>query len=172
MLNPSTEYYRRNKITQRITHKCPHCNYKTTNPKICLINHIYAKHTPEEKRPYQCYECTRGFAQKAHLDKHLEVCHNIKVEKKKVSSISYIIKISDKLPRSTKTRARRQYYKNHKVINTNDINNLKHEYLPEVFLKKHDIHYDMNKGFINVHKCSLYKCDKNCRMTKICLRCK
>ena len=135
--------------------------------KLFTIN---AKHIPERERPFQCHECTRGFAQKAHLDKHLEVCHNIIRQQRKVSSVSYIVKLTEMSPRSTKTKARRQYYMKHKVINTNDINNNKHEYLPGVYLKKHDIHYDINKGFIDVNRCNLYKNINTHKIPKIHLR--
>jgi len=170
MCNPSTAYYRKNRQSKKIIYKCPHCSYQTSNAKICLINHINAKHIPERERPFQCNECTRGFAQKAHLDKHLEVCHNIVRPQRKVSSISYIVKLTDRHPRSTKTTARRQYYMKHKVINTNDINNNQHEYLPGVYLKKHDIHYDINKGFIDVNRCHLYKNTSTRKIPKIHLK--
>ena len=123
MVNASTSYYRSNRRTKRVIHKCPHCTYETTNARIQLINHINAKHVAEKDRPYQCMHCARGFAQKAHLDKHLATVHDICNHKPKVASISYIIDITSTLPRSTKTKARREYYKTHKVINTNDINN-------------------------------------------------
>ncbi len=162
MVNASTSYYRSNRRTKRVIHRCPHCNYETTNARIQLINHINAKHVAEKDRPYQCMHCARGFAQKAHLDKHLATVHDIYNHKPKVASISYIIDITKTLPRSTKTKARREYYKTHKVINTNDINNQKHEYLPDIYLKKHDIHYDANKGFINLCKCPLHENTCNC----------
>ncbi|MCK5642353.1 MAG: hypothetical protein KAJ19_16215 [Gammaproteobacteria bacterium] len=121
----------------------------------------------EENRPYQCMHCARGFAQKAHLDKHLSTVHNICIPVPKVSSISYIIEVTDNLPRSTKTKARREYYKTHKLINTNEINNQKHQYLPNTYLKKHDIHYDANKGFIKLSKCPLH--ENTCDCCRICL---
>ena len=89
--------------------------------------------------------------------------HNIKQPTLKVSSISYIIEPTKRVPRSTKTKARREYYLNHSVINTTDINNKKHEYLPDVYLKKHDIHYDAKKGFITLSKCPLHANTCNCR---------
>ena len=157
MPNPSTNYYRSNRKTKKVLHKCTHCNYETGNSKIQLINHINAKHVDEADRPYQCNHCERGFAQKAHLDKHLSVIHKIKNKQLKIASISYIISITDQIPCSTNTRARRDYYKHNSIINTADINKKKHEYLPGIFIKKHDIHYDSNKGFINLEKCSIYK---------------
>ena len=167
MVNASTNYYRSNRKTKRVVHQCPHCDYSTTNARICLINHINAKHVKEENRPYQCMHCARGFAQKAHLDKHLSTVHNICIPVPKVSSISYIIEVTDNLPRSTKTKARREYYKTHKLINTNEINNQKHQYLPNTYLKKHDIHYDANKGFIKLSKCPLH--ENTCDCCRICL---
>ena len=157
MINPSTNYYRKNRKTKTILYQCPHCSYSTCNTKIQLINHINAKHVDEEDRPYQCNCCQRGFAQKAHLDKHLAVVHDIKNIKPKVSSISYLINPTNNIPNSVKTKARYEYYKTHTVINTKDINQQKHEYLPNVYIKKHDIHYDANKGFIQLDKCILYK---------------
>jgi len=156
MVNASTRYYRLNRETKKVIHKCSHCDYETSNTRIQLLNHINAKHVAEEDRPYQCELCDRGFAQKAHLDNHSKVVHKITNIVNKVSSISYIISPTNILPKSTKTKARRVYYLTHGVINTTDINNKKHEYLPDVYLKKHDIHYDAEKGFIKLDKCQLY----------------
>ena len=164
MCNPSTKYYRENRKTKKVVHSCPHCDYTTTNAKICLMNHINAKHVEEKNRPFQCQHCERGFAQKAHLDKHLSTIHDIATLPLKVSSISYIIKTTDNYPKSVKTKARFDYYQNHHIINTNEINNQKHEYLPGVYLKKHDLHYDYNKGFIKVNKCPLYRGEKKHRI--------
>jgi uncharacterized Zn-finger protein len=150
MVNASTKYYRTNRRTKKVRHCCPHCNYETVNARIQLVNHINAKHVEEKDRPYQCDHCNRGFAQKAHLATHLSVVHNINQPTLKVSSISYIIEPTKSVPRSVKTKARRKYYMDHGVINTTDINNKKHEYLPDVYLKKHDIHYDAKKGFITL----------------------
>ena len=163
MVNASTLYYRANRLTKKIIHCCPHCDYSTTNTRIQLINHINAKHVEEKDRPYQCEYCARGFAQKAHLETHLFVTHEIEKTNIKISSISYIIESTTTQPRSIKTKARRLYYLTHGVINTKDINNMEHEYLPGVYLKKHDIHYDCGKGFINLKKCYLtntqdYRC--------------
>lgn len=164
MVNASTKYYRTNRRTKKVRHCCPHCNYETANARIQLVNHINAKHVEEKDRPYQCDHCNRGFAQKAHLATHLSVVHNINQPALKVSSISYIIEPTNIVPRSMKTKARREYYFNHGVINTSDINNKKHEYLPNVYLKKHDIHYDSKKGFITLSKCRLHAntCDCKC----------
>ena len=164
MVNASTKYYRTNRRTKKVRHCCPHCTYETANARIQLINHINAKHVEEKDRPYQCDHCNRGFAQKAHLATHLSTMHGIEQPTLKISSISYIIEPTKSVPRSTKTKARRKYYLNHSVINTTDINNKKHEYLPDVYLKKHDIHYDAKKGFITLSKCPLHAntCDCGC----------
>jgi hypothetical protein len=164
MVNASTNYYRKNRKTNKIKHCCPHCSYETPNARIQLVNHINAKHVKEKDRPYQCDHCNRGFAQKAHLSSHSSVVHNIEQNILKVISISYIIEPTDIVPRSTKTKARRKYYMDHGVINTTDINNKKHEYLPGVYIKKHDIHYDAKKGFITLSKCNLHEntCDCGC----------
>ena len=53
-VNANTEYYRRNKKLRLNIKSCPHCNYETTGPKSSLQAHIWAKHTPENKRPFQC----------------------------------------------------------------------------------------------------------------------
>jgi len=167
MVNASTKYYRLNRNTKKVKYCCPHCNYETSNAKIQLLNHINAKHVAEKDRPYQCDHCNRGFAQKAHLASHLHVVHNIEQPIRKISSISYIIELTNTLPRSTKTKARRRYYLTHSVINTNDINNKKHEYMPGIYLKKHDIHYDTTKGFITLGKCPLHTNTCNCRCITI-----
>lgn len=164
MVNASTNYYRENRLTKKVIHSCPHCVYSTTNTRIQLVNHINAKHVDEKDRPYQCENCDRGFAQKAHLATHLLTVHKIKQPAIKISSVSYIIELTETIPRSTKTRARRIYYKTHGVINTNDINNNKHEYLPGIYIKKHDIHYDAGKNFINLSKCQLHTNPLRCRI--------
>ena len=157
MTRTSTQYYRENRETRRILYKCPHCDYATPNCKIALINHINAKHTPEHKRPFQCSLCSRGFAQKAHLHIHYKKVHDRNIEQHKLFAIAYIIKVMEKKGKSKKTKARQDYYKNHSVIKSNDLNAKKHEYLPGIFMKQHDIHYDQKNGFINLHKCSLWK---------------
>ena len=72
--NHNTNYYRRNKLEKFCVHKCPHCNYETTGPKQCIQAHIWAKHTPEHKKPFQCPcgNCNRGMASRANLKKHLK----------------------------------------------------------------------------------------------------
>ena len=79
LTNYNTSYYRRNKTLKFCVHKCPHCNYETTGPKSSIQHHIWAKHTPENEKPFVCYcnDCPRRFASKANLLKHLKSKHNI-----------------------------------------------------------------------------------------------
>jgi hypothetical protein len=156
MTRSSTQYYRDNRISRRIIYNCPHCNYETANCRISLRHHIHAKHTSESEKPYQCPECERGFAQKAHLNSHREKVHGKKVQRRKVIAIAYMIKVSEKEGKSKNTKARQNYYKNHSVIKTNDLNEKKHEYLPKTYMKQHDIHYDQKNGFIYLQKCPLW----------------
>ncbi len=152
----STDYYRRNRLTRAVVYSCPECEYDTTGSRIQLQNHIHARHTREEERPYQCAHCERGFAQRSHLMQHLKRIHDIEAAPRpKVSSIGYIIELTRKRPKSKKTAARRAYYASHSLIKSREINENKHEYLAGVYLKQHDIHYDANKGFIRVRKCEL-----------------
>lgn len=155
MVCGSTIYYRKNRESKRITYKCPHCDYQTSNNKITLMNHINAVHVCESKRPFQCHCCSRGFAQKAHLIGHLKNVHNVIQQPKKVSTILYIINVSDIIPTSRNTLARRLYYQNNPTLKSRDIYQNKHSYLPNIFLKNHDIHYDLKKGFITMTKVNL-----------------
>ena len=157
MVLKSTEYYRKNRQTKKVIYKCPHCDYQTTNSKIQLMNHINAKHVEEKDKPFQCLHCSRGFAQKAHLLHHLSVIHNIESKKPKILSTSYIIHLTKNIPKSKKTAARIKYYEQHSVINSSELNENKHEYLPGVFLKSSNIHYDAQKKFINLHKCPIHR---------------
>lgn len=157
MTRNSTEYYRENRQLKKTVYKCPHCDYKSYNSRMCLINHINAKHINECDKPFQCRFCDRGFSQKAHLCVHCEKEHDVILNEDRIVSIAYIIKPTTQEPKSKKTKARRLYYKNNDVIKTTDLNNKKHEYLPDVFMKQHDIHYDARKGFITLHKCPLWK---------------
>ncbi len=157
MVRNSTEYYRKNRASKKIVYQCPHCEYSTPNTKIQLTNHINAKHTPENERPYQCRYCEKGFAQKAHLHLHLSREHDVHIPEKKLIAIAYIIKITAEKGKSKKTRARQEYYQRHAVIRTDHLNDRKHEYLPGVYMKQHDIHYDQRNGFIQLDKCSLWQ---------------
>ena len=159
MARNSTDYYRENKKTRKVVYRCPSCSYETTGCKIQLMNHIHARHTPENLRPYQCSSCNRGFAQKAHLHNHLLKQHNIDIASQlhKIATMAYFIQLSQIEPKSKKTKARYNYYGTHSCIKSRDIKNRKHEYLPHIYLKLHDIHYDVKKGFITLAKVPLYK---------------
>lgn len=127
MARNSTEYYRENKKTRRVIHKCTHCSYETTGCKLQLMNHIYARHTPENRRPFQCEHCFRGFAQKAHLYNHLLKTHDIDMstKKKKIATNAYLIQLTEEEAKSKKTRARSLFYRNHLCIKGRDIKNKK-----------------------------------------------
>lgn len=158
----STDYYRQNKETGVIMHKCPHCDFTTPYNKSNIMNHIYAKHTPEHERPFQCRHCERGFSQKSHLIKHMKKEHNLNTAhlEKKVTNILYKITLTEKEPRSKKTKARRKYYEKHPHIKSRDMLNKKHEYTDNCFLCNNDLHYDEKKGFIQLHKTQLMGCIK------------
>jgi uncharacterized Zn-finger protein len=82
--NHNTNYYRRNKVTRFNVKTCPQCCYETTGPKSCIQAHIWAKHTPENERPFQCpcSQCEKGFSARANLNKHILKKHNIVMPKK------------------------------------------------------------------------------------------
>ena len=111
----STDYYRNNRINKTKMYKCSHenCNYTTYNSKSALINHINAKHVPESERPFQCKEpgCCRGFSQKAHLANHMKRQHNkdlFQLEGR-TTDIIYNISLTNKVPRTKTTIARRDF---------------------------------------------------------------
>ena len=153
----STDYYRTNRETRRVIYNCPHCDYETTNTQTQITNHINSRHVCEERRPYQCEYCARGFSQKAHRASHYNKVHNIETAKRKIVSIAYIISVCNKRAKSKNTAARQIYYKNHLVIRSHELNNTLHEYLPGIYLKQHDIHYDHKNKFICLHKCPLWQ---------------
>jgi len=160
MAKNSTDYYRENKKNRRVVHSCPHCNFETTYGKCVLINHINAQHTQECDRPWQCHCCNRGFAQKAHLISHLRKVHQVidpNLEKKN-GAVLYLITPTNNMPRSYKTKARRQYYLENSKLNSRNVRNQKHWYTCKdnnVCLRNHDIHYDEKKGFIQLTKIQL-----------------
>tara|TARA_B100001063_G_scaffold46185_1_gene40025 strand:+ start:14711 stop:15208 length:498 start_codon:yes stop_codon:yes gene_type:complete len=88
----NTNYYRRNKEKRFKVHQCPHCNFETTGPKSCLQAHVWAKHTIEKDRPFQCpcNDCDRGYSARANLHKHMKQCHNIEIPKDK-NIFAYVI---------------------------------------------------------------------------------
>ena len=153
----STEYYRKNREKKMVVHRCPFegCDYQTTNCKMVLTNHINSCHVAEKDRPYQCSHCSRGFAQKSHLNKHLKNIHHIEPDETKTVCILYIISVTNVLPASKKTKARREYYLKNRTLKSVDIFKKKHEYLDGCFLKNHDLHYDLKKGFITLNKVEL-----------------
>ena len=157
MTKTSTEYYRENKTLRRVVHKCPHCDYSTTGPKIALKHHIDAKHKTDEERPFQCRFCSRGFAQKSHLTNHCEKVHDIKLEILKQIGIKYVITIEDNQPRSKKTKARYNYYKTNLIIKSTDIKKNKHRYLDNICLKIQDLNYDSRNGYIRLVKIPIYR---------------
>ena len=144
------DYYRRNKEERFCVQKCPHCNYETTGAKSALQAHIYAKHTPENKRPFQCPEqgCCRGFAQKGGLEKHLEKVHGKKISLKVDREIClYIIRSGEYIPGSTKTRQRCDYYQKYPVIKADNLpiildNN-------QIITSKH-LKYDARENYISL----------------------
>ena len=108
----NTSYYRRNKNKRFRVHKCPHCDYETTGPKQALRAHIWSKHTPEHKRPFQCpcEDCNRGFASKANLIKHVEKYHDIKIHKHNKNILAF------KIVSLNKNTQRTRIYNNHQII--------------------------------------------------------
>lgn len=170
----STDYYRQNKEEGKIMHRCPHCDFTTPYNKSNLMNHIYAKHTPEHKRPYQCDHCARGFSQKSHLIKHLKKEHQITNTslENKITNILYKIQCTEKKPKSKKTKARFTYYQQNPIIKSTDMQNKLHEYLDQCFLSNNEIHYDKKNGFIKLTKILLkgkVKINGSCKC-KICIR--
>ena len=143
------EYYRRNKTERFIVHNCPHCNYETTGPKRALQAHIYAKHTPESERPFQCPEpnCNRGFAQKGGLEKHIEKVHGKKTNLAESREIClYIIRPGKYSPASNKTKNRCNYYKTHPVIKAKDLPiKLDDQHITAAFIR-----YDAREQYINL----------------------
>jgi uncharacterized Zn-finger protein len=150
----STNYYRKNREKRNVSYKCSHCDYVTYNSKKVLENHTNSKHVEEENRPHQCTECPRGFSQLIHLTRHLEREHDIKdrLEDRKIITHLYMIYLGPEVPKSKKTKARREYYMRHRVMKGLDIYNNLHEYQDGCFIKNHDLHYDKKKGFIIFNK--------------------
>jgi len=140
----NTNYYRRNKLEKFRVHMCPHCNYKTTGPKQCIQAHIWAKHTPEHKKPFQCPcgDCNRGMASRANLKKHLKRDHEIVLPlyTKKVLVYKIILK---RQPTLNKEYTRYIQYKQHgEFILEEDIKNKK--------FSLDNIYYDFHKGYIEL----------------------
>lgn len=141
----NTLWYRKNKLSKKVVHRCSHCNYSTTGPKIILTNHIYSKHTSEKDRPFQCpfHGCCRGFAQKGSLTKHMEKIHKVKPkEKENKTIVEYHIELLDKQPRNKKTKLRYEFYKENSIITEEMIK--KHSFLTPAYIL-----YDSRVGYIN-----------------------
>lgn len=166
----STEYYRKNKLEGKVMHKCPHCDFTTPYNKSNLMNHIYAKHTAEKDRPYQCHKCERGFSQKLHLIKHLHRDHNIKdknLEKKTINTV-YIISFTEKIPNSKKTKARYEFYKKNNILKSNDLRENKYKYMDNLCITNKNLYYDASSGIIKINKINFTgKIKINCK----CLKC-
>ncbi len=141
----NTLWYRKNKLSKKVVHRCSHCNYSTTGPKIILTNHIYSKHTSEKDRPFQCpfQGCCRGFAQKGSLTKHMEKIHKVKPkEKENKTIVEYHIELLDKQPKNKKTKLRYEFYKENSIITEEIIK--KHSFLTPAYIL-----YDSRVGYIN-----------------------
>lgn len=147
MVAYNTNYYRRNKEKRFKVHKCPHCSFETTGPKSSLQAHIWAKHTEEKDRPFQCPcdSCNRGYSARANLHKHLKHSHNITIPKDK-KVFAYSIHINNNIcPRVTENQKKRlDFYKTNPVIprnikNMNDITCLE------------KMHFDVSQKLINIH---------------------
>ena len=109
MVAHNTNYYRRNKEKRFKIHKCPHCNFETTGPKSSLQAHIWAKHTDEKDRPFQCPcdSCHRGYSARANLHKHLKQCHDLIIPKDK-DVFAYAVNINNNIcPRVTNNQKKR-----------------------------------------------------------------
>ena len=115
----NTKYYRRNKKLRLNVKTCPHCNYETTGPKSSLKAHIWSKHTPENQRPFQCPcdNCSRGFASRANLHKHIKSVHEIKIPKKLRKDI-VLLKLS---LQKNLSETKNSFYNNHKIIKCSDL---------------------------------------------------
>ena len=139
--NHNTNYYRRNKLEKFCIHKCPQCKYETTGPKQCIQAHIWAKHTPEHKKPFQCPcgSCDRGMASRANLKKHLKKTHNIILPPYDKSILIYKIKLNRK-PVFDKELQR--YRKYQSFIQCCDIKNKK--------FSLDNIYYDYHSGYIDL----------------------
>ena len=142
--NHNTNYYRRNKLEKFCVHKCPHCNYETTGPKQCIQAHIWAKHTPEHKKPFQCPcgNCNRGMASRANLKKHLKRDHEIVLPPYTKKVLVYQITLK-KQPTLNKEFDRYVKYKQHgEFILAEDIKNKK--------FSLDNIYYDFYKGYVHL----------------------
>ena len=96
---------------------------------------------------------------------------------KKNGAVLYLITPTNNMPRSYKTKARRQYYLENPKLNSRNVRNQKHWYTCKdnnVCLRNHDIHYDEKKGFIQLNKIQLKQPIRvHCKFTpaKVCRCC-
>ena len=146
--NHNTNYYRRNKVEKFNIHKCPSCNYETTGPKSSLQAHIWSKHTPEKGKPFQCpcNICSRGFASRANLHKHILKQHDIKIPKRRKGVLVYQISLQNKLDEEI-SNDKKKYYNSNSYIITDK--------LPIVlsrnnYIRYDDLYYDKEKNNINL----------------------
>ena len=149
----NTNYYRKNKISKKKVHYCPHCNYTSAGPKVTIRNHIWAKHTPESEKPFQCTEnnCCRGFAQKVLLQRHLKKIHNIDKDlTTKRTIVKFEIQRGTYKPASVGTANRVNHYLSQPdgILYVSQIGNF--EFLPGKKLKKCHIYYDAREGYISM----------------------
>tara|TARA_B100000035_G_scaffold61950_2_gene50083 strand:+ start:5037 stop:5546 length:510 start_codon:yes stop_codon:yes gene_type:complete len=146
--NHNTNYYRRNKLEKFNVHTCPHCNYETTGPKSSLQAHIWSKHTPENLKPFQCpcFKCTRGFASRANLHKHILKKHNTKIPKRRKDIFVYKISLQNQNNEEI-SNDKNKFYSNNKFIIPDN--------LPIVLSRDEkimydDLQYDKDKGIISL----------------------
>ena len=144
MVAYNTNYYRRNKEKRFKVHKCPHCTFETTGPKSSLQAHIWAKHTEEKDRPFQCpcETCNRGYSARANLHKHMKQCHNVIIPKDK-GVIAYVINVSQYIRNPEKTQEERiEYYKKNMLVESKNINTN--------ITSKEKMYYDKKCGIIDL----------------------
>ena len=148
MVAYNTKYYRRNKEKRFKVHKCPHCTFETTGPKSCLQAHVWAKHTEEKDRPFQCpcHGCNRGYSARANLHKHMKQCHNIIIPKDK-NVIAYVV--TPNIPDNTqnkitnKQQDRLNFYKKNQIIPKN-MKDLPNE------INRETLYHDFSEKIINI----------------------
>jgi hypothetical protein len=147
--NHNTNYYRRNKAERFNVNSCPHCNYETTGPKSALKAHIWSKHTPEDKRPFQCPCCTceKGFSARANLNKHILKQHKIEMPKKiNRETLIYKIIVNKKICKDKEMKCRLNYYKENPIIIINTLP-IKQD---NVNISYDTIHYDKGCNMITL----------------------
>ena len=159
-VNANTRYYRRNKKLRLNVKTCPHCNYETTGPKSCLKAHVWAKHTPENKKPFQCpcSKCPRGFASRANLDKHIKGTHKLIIPKK-LSKDILVLKLS---LQKNLCETKNKFYNSNKYIKCSDlpITYKNTENNSSLIFTIDVLFYDMLKGNILMEEYTLDKIRK------------